>query len=97
MRTLGAKGVELITCKETLAIPVVEAETILDPTGCGDAFRAGFLHQYIRGKNFKECLELGATMGSFAIEQAGGQNHKIEINTIFERMKESFKKNSYKM
>lgn len=36
-------------------------------------------------------------MGSFAIEQAGGQNHKIEINTIFERMKESFKKNSYKM
>lgn len=59
VKTLGSKGVELITTTENYFVPVAKANEIVDPTGCGDAFRAGFLNQYIQNKSFKECLEYG--------------------------------------
>jgi adenosine kinase len=92
IRTLGSKGCELITHHEKLHIPVAKTNKIVDPTGCGDAFRAGFLFAYTQNQDLKDCMELGSVMGSFAIEESGGQNHKPSLDTIMERKEISYGK-----
>ena len=93
VRTLGSKGVELITKSGKQHFGVAKTNKIIDPTGCGDSFRAGFLYGYTNEHSLEECVKLGATMGSFAIEANGGQNHNPNKNDIFQRMKESFSYN----
>lgn len=89
VRTLGAKGSELwIGSASPVAIPACAPSRVADPTGCGDAFRAGFLHGFARGWDLLCSAQLGTVMGSFAIEQHGGQNHQpsmIEIRARYER------------
>ena len=60
--------------------------------GCGDAFRSGFLHGLSRGWDLEDCARLGSVMGSFAIEQIGGQNHAPDIDQIHSRYEENFGK-----
>lgn len=90
IETLGSKGLLLHTQKENVLIPVAKVEKIIDPTGCGDSFRAGFIYGYMRKWNLKECAELGAVMASFVIEQSGGQNHSPSFETISDRLNQSF-------
>lgn len=54
------------------------APRIVDPTGCGDAFRAGFLHEYLKGSPLLDCCKKGSEMGSLAIGFSGGQNHCLK-------------------
>jgi adenosine kinase len=75
VKTLGSKGVDFYYKNNSEHIDVSVAEKIVDPTGCGDALRAGFLHLYTQGKSLKDCLMLGVVMGACAIEESGGQNH----------------------
>lgn len=93
IKTLGSKGSVLITHNEELYTHVAKTNKIVDPTGCGDAFRAGFLSAYTTGKDLKECVELGSVMGSFAIEESGGQNHKPTLDDIMERKELSYSNN----
>lgn len=90
LRTQGSKGVALVVMgpggAEQLESSVAPANAIVDPTGCGDAFRAGFLMAYTAGESFEECLALGVVMGSFGIEAHGGQNHTPEREAIFARV-----------
>lgn len=58
--------------------------------GCGDAFRAGFLHAYLKGRDLEACCQLGSVMGSFAIERSGGQNHRPDKARIMARYEENF-------
>jgi adenosine kinase len=91
VRTLGSKGCELwIGGHAARAMPVATPEKVDDPTGCGDAFRSGFLHGLCRGWPLELCAQLGSVMGSFAIEQAGGQNHKPSMHQIKERFEREF-------
>lgn len=91
VRTLGSKGCELwIGGNPPVAIPVAKPARIEDPTGCGDAFRSGFLHGLCRGWPLELCAQLGTIMGSFAIEQAGGQNHKPSMAEVIVRFEECF-------
>lgn len=90
IRTIGAKGVDLLTSSTIEHIGVAKPAHIVDPTGCGDAFRAGFLYGYTNGQSLKTCTQLGSTMGSFAIEYSGGQNHSPTKEEIFKRMRENF-------
>jgi adenosine kinase len=60
--------------------------------GCGDAFRSGFLHGFSRGWDFLSCAKLGTVMGSFAIEQHGGQNHAPSSEQIKARYEGEFGK-----
>lgn len=85
INTLGAKGVHYISKDLDIVMPVYKANQIVDPTGCGDSFRAGFLHQYLNNQSIENCLKLGMVMGSFCIEQHGGQNHKPTIQEIYAR------------
>lgn len=71
-------------------INVAKPDKIVDPTGCGDAFRAGFLYGVTNGWALLKCAQLGSTMGSFAIEESGGQNHKPTFETIMQRLESNF-------
>lgn len=90
VRTLGGAGLDLITGEGLTHVPVAKTDRITDPTGCGDAFRAGFLYAYTRNMPLEYCAQLGATMGAFAIETSGGQNHNPTKEQINQRLFESF-------
>ena len=91
IQTLGGNGLNLHTKDGTTHVKVAKPDKIVDPTGCGDAFRAGFLYGVNHNWNLLDSAQLGATMGSFAIEESGGQNHKPTFSDIIERLENNFK------
>ncbi len=72
--TAGAEGSELITGGERTHIPAVTVEMV-DPTGAGDAYRAGFLAAFHRGYAVPDCCRIGSVTASFAVERAGCQTN----------------------
>lgn len=90
VETLGSKGVNIYTHGDSIHVPVAKPECILDPTGCGDSFRAGFLYGFSRSMDLKNCAELGTIMASFVIENYGGQNHNPTKDEISKRLKNTF-------
>ena len=84
--TLGGSGSHIYADGQRFDIPCVKVEKIVDPTGCGDAYRAGLLYGIARGWDWPTCGRLASTMGAIKIESRGGQNHKPtrdEIETIY--------------
>lgn len=84
--TLGAKGSAIYADGQRFDIPCVEALEVVDPTGCGDAYRAGVLYGISKGWDWPVCGRLGAVMGAIKIASRGGQNHKptrAEIENIY--------------
>ena len=73
--TLGAQGCEVWTQRQQTLVPGVKASEVLDPTGCGDAFRAALLHGLEQGWSLQQCAELGNRMGALKIASRGGQNY----------------------
>jgi adenosine kinase len=76
--TLGAEGCEVWQHGERLHVPGVAATEVVDPTGCGDAFRGALLYGLERGWPLARCVELGNRIGALKIACRGGQNHVIE-------------------
>jgi adenosine kinase len=90
LRTRGSKGLRLSVLGadrqvETFELGVAQTTKIVDPTGCGDALRAGFIKGYLANMTLPRCAALGAVMGSFAIECNGGQNHLPSPDDITDR------------
>jgi len=83
--TLGGNGSRIYADGAVLDIPVVPAHEVLDPTGCGDAYRAGLLYGIARGWGWEKTGRLAALMGSIKIAHRGGQNHKPTRAQIAER------------
>ena len=76
--TLGAEGCEVwVDGQKTLVAPVV-ASAVLDPTGCGDAFRGALLFGLEKGWSLVRCAELGNRVGAHKIAYRGGQNYTLE-------------------
>jgi adenosine kinase len=63
---------------------------VVDPTGCGDAYRAGLLHGIARGWDWEATGQLASVMGSLKIEQRGGQNHAPTREDISTRLRDAF-------
>ena len=95
VQTLGSKGLTLHTQEGSTHINVAKPDKIVDPTGCGDAFRAGFLYGVTNDWSLLKCAQLGSTMGSFAIEESGGQNHKPTFEAIMQRFEYNFQEKKY--
>lgn len=74
--TLGAQGSHIYADGQLFKIPCVVADNIVDPTGCGDAYRAGLLYGIANGWDWPTCGRLASTMGAIKIASRGGQNHK---------------------
>ena len=86
--TMGAKGSVIFTGAERHEIPIVEAEKVVDPTGCGDAYRAGLLYGISQGWDWPSTGRLSALLGAIKIAQRGAQNHaptRAEIEARFQR------------
>ena len=86
--TLGAKGSFILAGGERHDIPCVEAQAVVDPTGCGDAYRAGLLYGIVHRWDWPRTGRLAAVMGAIKIAQRGAQNHapsRAEIEARFQR------------
>ncbi|EHR73055.1 sugar kinase, ribokinase [Burkholderiales bacterium JOSHI_001] len=73
--TLGADGCEVWVGGERTHVPGVAAKAVLDPTGCGDAFRGALLYGLEKGWDLARCVALGNRVGAIKIAERGGQNH----------------------
>ena len=73
--TRGAEGSVIHTAGKQIDIPVARPAGIVDPTGCGDAYRSGILYGITHGLDWETSGRLGSLMGAIKIAQRGGQNH----------------------
>jgi adenosine kinase len=88
--TRGAEGSVIHTAGKTIDIPVARPEAILDPTGCGDAYRSGILYGITRGLDWDTAGRLGSLMGAIKIAQRGGQNHRPGRDEIVDQFHDQF-------
>lgn len=79
--TLGEAGTRITgkTLKQPLIIPSVKDVKVVDPTGAGDAYRAGFLYGYMRNWDLVDCARLGSVVATYTIELAGTQTHTFTL------------------
>lgn len=73
-----------------IEIPVARPKELNDPTGCGDAYRAGLLYGIINGMEWETTGRLAALMGALKIEKHGTQNHRPGLQEIQDRFAENF-------
>jgi adenosine kinase len=76
--TLGHEGCDVWVQGEVTRVPGVAAEAVLDPTGCGDAFRGALLYGLERGWDLVRCVTLGNRVGAIKIACHGPQNHTLD-------------------
>lgn len=80
--TLGAAGCELWQGGQCTHVAGVPASAVVDPTGCGDAFRGALLHGLLQGWPLERCVRLGNHVGALKIAQRGGQNHRLPVELL---------------
>ncbi len=88
--TLGGSGSQIYTGNRRIDIPVATPEALIDPTGCGDAYRAGLLYGIGKGWDWEKTGRLASLMGSIKIAHRGGQNHKLTQDDIAGRYCSAF-------
>jgi len=80
--TIGAEGSEVWISGEKTHVPAVKAMAVVDPTGCGDAYRGALLYGLEQGWSLQRCAELGNRLGSIKIAQRGPQNYSIDRASV---------------
>jgi len=88
--TLGEKGSVIITKASRISIPAAQAGTVVDPTGAGDAYRAGLLKGLVTGKDLATAAKMGAVAAVYAIEHYGTQEHRFTYDEYVERYRMNF-------
>jgi adenosine kinase len=88
--TRGAEGAEIFHRGTRVTVPAVKPDALADPTGCGDAFRAGLLHGMAQGWDWVRSTQLASLMGSIKIAHRGGQNHRPARDEIAQRYQRAF-------
>jgi len=90
--TRGGEGSHIYTGGQRLEIPCVKADDVVDPTGCGDAYRSGLLYGIANGWDWLKTGRLAAVMGAIKIGHRGGQNHRASRDEIADRYAKAFGK-----
>ena len=88
--TKGAEGSVIYANGQQIEIPCVKPDVMVDPTGCGDAYRAGLLFGIANNMDWQTTGRLGSLMGALKIAQRGGQNHSFSRDEINQRYFEAF-------
>lgn len=93
--TRGSEGSHIYTDGSRLEIACVQADSVVDPTGCGDAYRSGLLYGISKGWDLESSGQLAAVMGAIKIAHRGGQNHRPAREEIAERYARTFGKSPW--
>ena len=88
--TRGAAGSTIYTRGEELRIPAAPARALVDPTGCGDAYRAGLIHGLLNGLDWRRTGHIASLMGALKIESRGTQNHRFTPAEFAARLAAAF-------
>jgi adenosine kinase len=88
--TRGGEGSEIYSSGGKLVIPPAKIDQTVDPTGCGDAYRAGLLYGMTQGLDWETTGRIASLSGAVKIESHGTQNHKFSRTDFEARFKESF-------
>ena len=89
--TLGARGSRIESRHfAPVHVPVAREERIVDPTGVGDAFRAGFLCGYSWGLPLERAAQVGSMLATYALEAVGPQEYEVSQRRFLERMAEAY-------
>jgi len=88
--TRGAAGSVIHTRDGELAIPSAPAAAVVDPTGCGDAYRAGLIHGLLHGLDWPSTGHIASLMGAIKIESRGTQNHRFTRAEFDARLASAF-------
>lgn len=89
--TLGPRGSEFASHTQRIRIPAVRVAKAVDPTGAGDAYRAGLIHGFLEGFPPEKTGRLAATVAAYAVEKHGTQEHYFSLTTLKKRYKKNFK------
>jgi adenosine kinase len=88
--TRGAEGSAIYTKERAWTVPAVKPRAIVDPTGCGDAYRAGLIHGLLQGLDWETTGRMASLMGSMKIESRGPQNHEFTKAEFDRRYQDTF-------
>ena len=88
--TQGAEGSTIYTGGQILRIPSVPPARVVDPTGCGDAYRAGLLYGMAQGYDWPTTGRLASLLGSIKVASRGAQNHQLSRDEIGARYRKAF-------
>ena len=84
--TLGSQGSTIHTRDDAINIPCATPKAVVDPTGCGDAYRAGILHGLLHGLDWKTTGQIASLLGAIKIETRGPQNHTFTRPEFAQRL-----------
>jgi len=88
--TLGENGSLICTHDQEVKIPAAQASRVVDPTGAGDAYRAGLIKGLVIGKSLPDAARMGATCASYAVECYGTQEHCFSQEAFWARYQANF-------
>ncbi len=91
--TLGEQGSQIYIrtdAPQPQLVPAVKVTQVVDPTGAGDAFRAGFLYGYVRNWPVATCAQLGSTVAAYVVESYGTQTHSFTLAELKERYQATY-------
>jgi adenosine kinase len=88
--TRAGEGSSVFTGGQRIDVAAVPPGAVVDPTGCGDAYRAGLLYGMARGWTWRKCAQLASVLGSIKVAHRGPQNHKPSRESIAARFRDVF-------
>jgi adenosine kinase len=87
--TRGKDGTHLYTSDGVVHIPIIQPQSIADPTGVGDAFRGGFLKGYLNGLSLERCGQMGSLAATYCLEADGPMGHHFDLGSFKARFREN--------
>lgn len=88
--TRGGEGSAIFTGGKQISVPAAKPRQVVDPTGCGDAYRAGLLYGLHHGLDWETTGRVASIMGAVKIEHHGTQNHILDAGELESRFQEEF-------
>jgi adenosine kinase len=91
--TLGADGTRVLNASGGFRVPAIPDVSVVDPTGAGDAYRAGYAKGYLLGLSTEQCVQLGSCAAAYTVEAVGTQTHTYTLAEFRSRFSEAYKEN----
>ena len=88
--THGGEGSKIYTQEQSYEIPTANPNKVVDPTGCGDAYRAGLIYGLLEGMEWKTIGRIASLMGAVKVESSGTQNHSFDMALFRNRFRHNF-------